>query len=71
MPGADAALPSLRATAEPVRELWRRLGFPPARLSEQVVITPSCGMAGASPRYVREALARCRDTARMLFEAAA
>ncbi|XRQ03919.1 methionine synthase [Actinomadura welshii] len=71
VPGTDTALPPLRATAEPVRELWRRLGFPPARLAEQVVITPACGMAGASPRYVRNALARCRDTARMLFEAAA
>ncbi|TDC87567.1 methionine synthase [Actinomadura sp. 7K507] len=71
VPGTDAVLPSLQATAEPVRELWRRLGFPPARMAEQVVVTPACGMAGASPRYVREALARCRDTARMLFEAAA
>lgn len=70
VPATDAALPSLRATAEPVRELWRRLGFPPARLAEQVVITPACGMAGASPRHVRDALKRCRDTARMLFEAA-
>lgn len=71
VPAADAALPSLRATGEPVRELWRRLGFPAARLAEQVVITPACGMAGASPRYVRDALKRCRDTARMLYEAAA
>ncbi|MFB4303200.1 methionine synthase [Actinomadura sp. NTSP31] len=70
VPGTDAALPSLRATAEPVKELWRRFGFPPARLAEQVVITPACGMAGASPRYVRDALKRCRDTARMLHEAA-
>lgn len=70
VPGTDTALPSLQRTAEPVRDLWRRLGFPPARLAEQVVITPSCGLAGASPRYVRDALKRCRDTARMLFEAA-
>jgi methionine synthase II (cobalamin-independent) len=70
VPGTDAALPSLQATAEPVRDLWRRLGFPPARLARQVVITPACGMAGASPRYVRQALKRCRDTARMLYEAA-
>ncbi|HEY8478427.1 MAG TPA: methionine synthase [Spirillospora sp.] len=70
VPATDTALPSLQATAEPVRELWRRLGFPPARLAEQVVITPACGMAGASPRHVRAALKRCRDTARMLFEAA-
>ncbi|POM24628.1 Cobalamin-independent synthase, Catalytic domain [Actinomadura rubteroloni] len=70
VPATDTALPPLAATARPVRELWRRLGFAPARLAEQVVITPACGMAGASPRYVRTALKRCRDTARMLHEAA-
>ncbi|GAA2418422.1 methionine synthase [Actinomadura vinacea] len=70
VPGTDASLPSLEATAAPVRELWRRLGFPSARLAEQVVITPGCGLAGASPRYVRAALKRCRDAARMLHEAA-
>jgi hypothetical protein len=70
VPATDAVLPSLRATAEPVTELWRRLGFPPAQIAKQVVITPACGMAGASPRYVREALQRCRETARMLYEAA-
>ena len=70
VPATDAALPSLKETAEPVRDLWRRLGFPAERLAEQVVVTPACGMAGASPRYVRTALKRCRDTARMLYEAA-
>jgi methionine synthase II (cobalamin-independent) len=70
VPGADAALPSLQATAAPVKELWRRFGFPAAQLARQVVITPACGMAGASPRYVRDALKRCRDTARMLYEGA-
>ncbi|TDC57325.1 methionine synthase [Actinomadura sp. KC345] len=69
VPGTDAVLPSLQATAEPVKALWRRLGFPPARMAEQVVVTPACGMAGASPRYVRDALKRCRDTARMLLAA--
>ena len=70
VPGTDADLPSLDATAAPVRELWRRLGFPAPRLAEQVVITPACGLAGATPPYVRKALKRCRDTARMLYEAA-
>ncbi|GAA1874874.1 methionine synthase [Actinomadura bangladeshensis] len=70
VPATDAVLPSLQATGEPVKELWRRLGFPPAQIAKQVVITPACGMAGASPRYVREALKRCRETARMLYEAA-
>ncbi|GLZ05322.1 hypothetical protein Acsp03_27880 [Actinomadura sp. NBRC 104412] len=70
VPGTDTALPSLEATAAPVRELWRRLGFPAPRLARQVVVTPACGLAGATPRYVRAALARCRDTALMLYEAA-
>jgi hypothetical protein len=70
VPGTDTALPSLEATGAPVRELWRRLGFKPADLPRQVVITPACGLAGASPSYVRTALKRCRETARMLYEAA-
>jgi hypothetical protein len=69
VPGVDAALPDLTATGDSVRALWRRLGFPPARLTEQVVLTPACGLAGASPRYARTALARCREAARMLHEA--
>src|SRR5581483_985734 len=69
VPGADAALLDLRATARPVRELWRRLGFAAKTLPEQVVLTPACGLAGASPGYVRAALARCREAARMLSEA--
>ncbi|MQY03150.1 methionine synthase [Actinomadura macrotermitis] len=70
VPGTDKGLPSLQATGAPVRDLWRRLGFRPEQLARQVVITPACGLAGASPRYARAALKRCRDTARMLHEAA-
>lgn len=70
VPATGTGLGPLQATAAPVRALWRRLGFPPARAGRQVVITPACGMAGASPRHVRAALKRCRDTARMLYEAA-
>ncbi|MBW8484490.1 methionine synthase [Actinomadura parmotrematis] len=70
VPATDAALPPLAATAAPVRELWRRLGFPAAQLGRQVVVTPACGLAGASPRHVRAALGRSREAARMLYEAA-
>ncbi|REE98954.1 methionine synthase [Thermomonospora umbrina] len=69
VPGTDTVLPALQATAAPARALWRRLGFPEAGLGEQAVITPSCGLAGASPRYVRAALERCREVARTLHEA--
>ena len=69
VPGTDARLPGLDVTVRPVRELWRRLGFAAKQLPEQVVLTPSCGLAGASPGYVRAALRRCREAARMLSEA--
>jgi methionine synthase II (cobalamin-independent) len=70
VPGTDAEQAPLDETLRPVRELWNRLGFRPERLPEQVVLTPACGLAGASPRYARAALARCREAARMLYEAA-
>jgi hypothetical protein len=34
----------------------------------QVVLTPACGLAGASPGYAADALARCREAARLLPE---
>ncbi len=51
-----------------VDKLWKRLGFPAARLPEQVVITPACGLATASPEYVRTALTACREAALRLSE---
>ncbi|MEN3360632.1 MAG: hypothetical protein V7637_4614, partial [Mycobacteriales bacterium] len=50
----------------PVQRLWQRLGFDPVRLPEGVVVTPACGLAGASPGYARAALRRCRETGRAL-----
>jgi len=55
-------------TASVVIDLWRRMGFPARRCTEQVVITPACGLVGASPAYARAALARCREAARLLPE---
>ena len=40
----------------------------PAGIAAQVVITPACGLAGATPDYARAALAACRAAARMLPE---
>ncbi len=54
--------------AKPALELWRRLGFAPERLAGQVVLTPACGLAGASPAYARAALAACRKAAQVLRE---
>ncbi|GGK70840.1 hypothetical protein GCM10007964_12020 [Sphaerisporangium melleum] len=68
VPGTDARLPDIGVIAKPALELWGRLGFTPSRLAEQVVLTPRCGLAGASPSYARAALARCREAARVLRE---
>ncbi|HJY95940.1 MAG TPA: methionine synthase [Streptosporangiaceae bacterium] len=55
-------------TAERVLRLWRRLGLPLATAADQAVITPACGLAGASPAQARAALTRCREAAAMLPE---
>ncbi|MFJ9756777.1 methionine synthase [Streptomyces sp. NPDC101149] len=51
-----------------VRTLWRRLGLPPGLLAEAVTVTPTCGLAGASPDYARKALAHCVRAARSLAD---
>ena len=62
-PGIDLA-----ALTQPARVLWRRLGFEPDRLPDTVVVTPTCGLAGASPEYARAALTACAEIARRLGE---
>ncbi len=57
-----------RETAERAIRLWQRLGLPLSTVAEQAVITPACGLAGASPAQARAALARCREAAAMLPE---
>jgi hypothetical protein len=44
------------------------MGVPPTELAGAVVLTPVCGLAGASPAGAREVLARCREAARILPE---
>jgi methionine synthase II (cobalamin-independent) len=70
VPGTDTRLRAPKESLTRVQELWRRLGFSPRTLAEGAVITPSCGLAGASPGYVRAALRHCREAARILAETA-
>jgi methionine synthase II (cobalamin-independent) len=65
-PGDGSA--EARETAERVIRLWRRLGLPLATCAEQAVISPACGLAGASPAQARAALTQCREAASMLAE---
>jgi methionine synthase II (cobalamin-independent) len=69
-PASAGASPSA-AVADRVRELWERLGFPLADLPVQVVVTPACGLADASPAAVRPTLTAVREAALRLADAAA
>ncbi|MGW7002940.1 methionine synthase [Streptomyces sp. NPDC054933] len=75
VPGTDAesgtdsrALSDPAGSVSGVRSLWRRLGLAPGTLAESVVVTPACGLAGASPTYARAALAHCAKAARTLVD---
>ncbi|MEU2868456.1 methionine synthase [Streptomyces olivoreticuli] len=68
VPGVDGPLSDPAGSVMGVRTLWRRLGLSPGTLAESVVITPTCGLAGASPAYARTALAHCVRAARSLAD---
>jgi hypothetical protein len=65
-PGDGSA--EARQTAERVIRLYHHLGLPLVGCPDQVVITPACGLAGASPAQARAALTRCREAGSMLAE---
>ncbi|SCL51015.1 Cobalamin-independent synthase, Catalytic domain [Micromonospora yangpuensis] len=67
-PPSAGPAPTSAQVADRVRQVWDRLGFPRSRLARQVVVTPACGLAGATDGYVRAALAACRDAARRLAD---
>jgi hypothetical protein len=67
-PPSAGRVPSSAKAAERVRAFWSKLGFPARRLPEQVVITPACGLAGATPAYTRAVLKACTDAGRRLAE---
>ncbi|MFJ6659321.1 methionine synthase [Streptomyces sp. NPDC091377] len=68
VPGTDGRLSDPAGSVMGVRTLWRRLGLHPGLLADVVTVTPSCGLAGASPEYARRALAHCVQAARSLAD---
>ncbi|MFJ6195559.1 methionine synthase [Micromonospora sp. NPDC092111] len=68
LPPSAGRAPTSAQVADRVRTLWDRLGFPRRQLAEQVVVTPACGLAGATPEYARAVLTACRDAGRRLHE---
>jgi len=73
---AAAEPPPASKAAQVGTGLWQRMGWPvaqngpggPGSVAAQVVLTPVCGMAGATPGYARAAMTRCREAARLLPE---
>jgi methionine synthase II (cobalamin-independent) len=68
VPGTDSRLSDPAGSVSGVRALWRRLGLAPGTLGRSVAVTPSCGLAGASPAYARAALEHCSKAARSLVD---
>jgi methionine synthase II (cobalamin-independent) len=66
VPGTDTSLSTPKATASRVRAWWNELGFAPEQLPAAVTLTPSCGLAGATPGYARTAMAHVREAAKYL-----
>lgn len=66
VPTTPVSLSDLAATVGPVERWWHRLGFAPETLAARVAVSPACGLAGASPEWVRTAYARCVAAGRAL-----
>lgn len=69
VPGTDVEISQAGVRAS-VRALWDRLGFGPAELARSVVLTPACGLAGATPAYVRRSMAVLRDVSAAILDEA-
>ncbi len=67
VPSLDpATAPTDRALTDRVLAWLDGLGLDPDAVGQRLLVTPSCGLAGASPAWARRALALCRDVARNL-----
>jgi hypothetical protein len=54
------------AASAPLRDVMSRLGLESEERLAQVAVTPTCGLAVASPAWARTALAACRSVGRVL-----
>lgn len=65
----DGSLGRAVDVADRVTDAWRRVGMPLGSLAD-IVVTPACGLAGATPAGARSMLRTAVDTARELAERA-
>jgi hypothetical protein len=67
LPGTDAPI-GFDAARASVRRVWTELGFAAPEIPSRVVPTPACGLAGATPAYVRRVFAVLRDVGKALLD---
>ena len=65
VPTTESALTS-RGVADRVLRLLDMLGFDPDEVADRIVLTPGCGLAGASPAWARQAMTLVREAAATL-----
>jgi methionine synthase II (cobalamin-independent) len=63
LPSTGSASPATKPVVERVLRLLDMLGFDPQEVAGQLVLTPACGLAGASAAYARAALRAVREAA--------
>jgi methionine synthase II (cobalamin-independent) len=68
-PESPAQGPTEGSVTDQVLRLLDMLGLDPDGVSDQLVLTPTCGLAGATPGWARAATELCRAVARNLSSA--
>ena len=63
VPSSGPGEPTTRVALDRTLRLLDMLGFDPAEVSDRLVLTPACGLAGADPAYARQALRAVREAA--------
>ena len=66
VPSTGEQVPTTKATVERVLRLLDMIGFDPGEVSDRLVLTPSCGLAGATAAYAVDALRVVHEAAREL-----
>jgi methionine synthase II (cobalamin-independent) len=67
VPTTDGSATSAQVE-ERLRDLWRQIGFSANSLAAQVVVTPACGLASATPAAARRAVTLAREAGRRLAD---
>jgi hypothetical protein len=68
VPATDphGAEPTATELTKQVLRWWARVGYQEPESMPDTVVTPGCGLVGASPHWARAALGRCQEIARNL-----